>query len=328
MKFSKNKYIFIVGNSRSGTTMLASILGKSSDTLVFKELHYFDLISTPRIVIYSVEKAIEVYAKLLCVNKLEPWNLHRYKEFLTESEKQLCIKIKINNFELLDIFISNQLELNNKKVAVEQTPRNSNFLKLISENIPESKFIHIIRDPRDILLSQKNKWKRNKFGGNMSRKEVFRTYINHNPFITSLIYKKTLKSVANQKADIPSNRFIEVKFEDILEKPIISIEQLFNFLELNFNKSVLTINHTSSSYVSNKEKGIDSTRKFSWKGKISNTEQAICQSINKENIIRNKYELIKKNPNFFVLFFYFIALIFQFFFIVIFNLKILIKHLK
>lgn len=325
---SSYKYIFIIGSSRSGTTMLASILGRDINVMVFKELHYFDLISEPTRVIYSTKVAIEVYAKLLCINKLEPWNLHRYKEFLLESKKQLQIKNKINNYALLDMFVTNQLELNDKKIAIEQTPRNASFVKLISENIPGSKFIFMIRDPRDVLLSQKNKWKRNKFGGNMSIKEMLRTYFNHNPFISSLIYQRTLKGFENQKTDITSNRFIEVKFEDIMDKPIITIKKLFNFLELNFTKSVLNINHTSSSYVSNNEKGIDSTRKFAWKDKINNTEQAICQTINKKNIIRNNYKLIRNSPNIFMISYYFVGLIFQLLLIVFFNFKSLKKYLS
>jgi omega-hydroxy-beta-dihydromenaquinone-9 sulfotransferase len=320
-------YIFIIGNSRSGSTMLSSILAKDLNTMAFKELHYFDLISQPSKIFYSYDKAIEVYAKLLCVNKLEPWNIHRYKEFLLESKEQLIIKDEISNYELFTNYISNQLKLNNKKIAIEQTPRNANFFKLISENIPESKFIHIIRDPRDVLLSQKEKWKRNKLGGNMSRKEVIRTYFNHNPFITSYIYKKTLQNVSKQNINISSNRFFEIKFENILGEPMVHLKRLFNFVGLNFTNDVLYINHTSSSFVSNKKKGIDSTRKLAWKNKISNTEQVICQAINKKNIIQNNYELIRQTPNVFKFSYYLIALFFQLFFIVVLNYKILLKNL-
>ena len=43
---SKAKQIFIVGSSRSGTTMMGRILGNHSDVFTFKELHFFGTIWT------------------------------------------------------------------------------------------------------------------------------------------------------------------------------------------------------------------------------------------------------------------------------------------
>lgn len=46
----KNNETFFIGNSRSGTTMLANILGKLPNVYVFKELHFFDIKSTSELV--------------------------------------------------------------------------------------------------------------------------------------------------------------------------------------------------------------------------------------------------------------------------------------
>ncbi|MGY8989337.1 MAG: sulfotransferase, partial [Flavobacteriales bacterium] len=38
---TNTKKIFVVGNSRSGTTMMGRIIGKHSSVFTFKELHFF-----------------------------------------------------------------------------------------------------------------------------------------------------------------------------------------------------------------------------------------------------------------------------------------------
>jgi len=38
----RTKKIFIVGNSRSGTTMLARILGNHDNVFTFHEIHFFE----------------------------------------------------------------------------------------------------------------------------------------------------------------------------------------------------------------------------------------------------------------------------------------------
>ena len=43
---TKIKQIFIVGSSRSGTTMMGRILANHSDIFAFKELHFFGTIWT------------------------------------------------------------------------------------------------------------------------------------------------------------------------------------------------------------------------------------------------------------------------------------------
>ena len=63
LKMINSKQIFIVGNSRSGTTMLGRILNNHSEVFTFKELHFFyTLWSGKEILSYS--ESINLLAKL------------------------------------------------------------------------------------------------------------------------------------------------------------------------------------------------------------------------------------------------------------------------
>ena len=46
-----------------------------------------------------------------------------------------------------------------KKWAGDQTPRHVFYIGELIEMYPGAKFVHMVRDPRAVLLSQKRKWK-------------------------------------------------------------------------------------------------------------------------------------------------------------------------
>ena len=64
------KQIFIVGSSRSGTTMMSRIINNHRDVFTFKELHFFSRISGRRInKKIDRSKQIKLLARLFCVQE-------------------------------------------------------------------------------------------------------------------------------------------------------------------------------------------------------------------------------------------------------------------
>jgi len=259
---------------------------------------------------------------------LEPWNLHKYTLYIEHARSEYKISANITNYNLFATFVSNQLIKANKTIAVEQTPRNSYHFEKILRNLHGSKVIHIVRDPRGVLLSQKNKWKRNKFGGNMTPKEKIRTFLNYNPILTSYIYDRTLNRIFKNAITEP-NLFFTIKFENILSAPQETLPQLFEFVELQYNTNFVNVKHSSSSFVSNNEQGIDIKRATSWKENISRNEIFIVQLITKR--IMNRYNYPRHSVsiiNPFVFLYYFITLLIQSVFVIAFNYNFVRKFLE
>ena len=66
----RNKQIFIVGSSRSGTTMMGRILGKHPDVFTFKELHFFGTIWTNCTEsILDKKQQIHLLSRLFCIQQ-------------------------------------------------------------------------------------------------------------------------------------------------------------------------------------------------------------------------------------------------------------------
>ncbi len=280
-----NKYIFIVGNSRSGTTLLSRILSNHDKVFSFKEIHFFE-----KIVNYKKDKSIqyneskEILSKLLGIQDLGLFNYKEKKEYLNEAAC-LLKKKKYNFLELYILFLNYIVKKNSSSISCEHTPNNIFYLDEILENIPNSIVINIVRDPRDVLLSQKNKWKRRFLGASkIPFKEVLRSYFNYHPLTISRIWNS---SIDFSKKYINNKRVLTIKFEDLIIDPEIVIRKICSFTELDYDSKMLDVPVKGSSIVKDftTKKGFDKSKIGRWqKGEISDAEIYICQKVTNKNM--------------------------------------------
>ena len=67
---SDTKQIFIVGGSRSGTTMLGRILAKNPAIFTFRELHFFGTLYTSNSnQEFTKKDQIELLSRLFCIQE-------------------------------------------------------------------------------------------------------------------------------------------------------------------------------------------------------------------------------------------------------------------
>ena len=95
---SDTKQIFIVGSSRSGTTMLGRILAKNLEIFTFRELHFFGTLWTSNSNQESTKKdQIEFLLRLFCIEE----NRLIKQENITENDAKSELRVdpsKINKW--------------------------------------------------------------------------------------------------------------------------------------------------------------------------------------------------------------------------------------
>ena len=122
---------------------------------------------------------------------------------------------------------------------VSRLQKNMYYLEEILSHFPNAKVINMVRDQRDVLLSQKNKWKRKFLGASgIPLFEAIRIFLNYHPFLTSKIWtsslKHTMKYVSNPNVKI-------VKFEEMLVNSHQTIKDICNFLDIKFQEKMLLV---------------------------------------------------------------------------------------
>lgn len=319
----KSKMIFVVGNSRSGTTMIGRILNNNKDVFTFGELHFFDQL-------YYLQKKGEnkqigkkgqdLLLKLFCRQREGFFsNCNNKRSYALEIEK---LNVSYNSVDLYKNFLFYETKKNKKIIPCEQTPRNLFFIDKILEFGNNVKVINMIRDPRDILISQKFKWRRRYLGASLIPiKEVIRAWVNYHPIMISLLWKASIKQYDQFKNH---SKIKLIRFEKFLENPKEQLRKLTDFLGIEYNENMLQIPQVgSSSNADSRKWGINKNRKNAWErnNRINNTEIFFCEKKCGELMESYGYRCSNRKPNFFVLIYYYFTFLLKLPLVVLLNIK-------
>ena len=197
--------IFLVGFPRSGTTLLDTIL----------RCH-------PKI-----ETVEEKPMVLKMINKIKNNDLYSLQNINTAEIKNL-------REEYLNE-LKKHINLNNKSTLyIDKLPLNIINAGEIFRIFPNAKFILSIRHPMDCVLSCfMQDFKLNDAMSNFMKLED-----------AAILYKKTME-LWNQYISVLKINYISIKYEDLIKNYKYNIKKILNFLNLDWNKSVLNYRETA-----------------------------------------------------------------------------------
>jgi hypothetical protein len=278
------EFAFIIGIARTGSKIYMNILNKYSEIDILTELHFF----APRLVRkdfrYYVKKnvgTIKTKNDVLKLINLMYSGMLKGTFWGTDIDDSKDAQNKIIGLDkdiltneilnstksykdIFRILMEQHAILRNKKRGGAKFPVDISFVPKLMEWFPDSKFVHIIRDPRavyssmvlsDIKLSSNSK-KKNEFFIRLLRL-----------FYLWRQYKRAIKI---HKIHKNKNNYYISRFEDIVLNPKKYLKQLCDFLDIDFKENMMSPPVVDSSYgVYNKKTGFDKNTLTRWKTNIS-----------------------------------------------------------
>lgn len=261
------KHVFITGCPRSGTTMLASMLGNGDSCFATPESDFFINFIYKYLPNSFSNVRKDVFLRYLSNNyRFKQWNINAVNiDELPESIDYSNFNTVIEN--TIALFLKHHTETNIKEgIRIDHTPSSIKYFQTLIELFPKSKFIFIVRDPRAVYASVKGlDWGAN---SPLRLSEIWREYV--------MCYF-TLQKLFPDKVHL-------IKYEDILKDPREKLKELCGFLQINYNDSMLDgtgfkiPDYTVSQHALVGKKP-DKKRIEKWKEELNRNEVLIIESI-------------------------------------------------
>lgn len=282
-------YIFITGASRSGTTLLSFALRNHPDVFGLREMQYFGDAWDPRDPArrFTRHEAVTEAARLYAIQEYGILN-HSVQARHRQTALALVDSLGESAADPAELFVAvtrRMARAHAKSIPCEQTPRYIYYGRPLLERYPGAHIVHIVRDPRAVMASQKNRWRRRGLAANASavpRYESMRVWINYHPYTVARLWRQATREALALR-DHP--RCTVLRYEDLVLQPEATLRELCDRLGLQFDPAMLEVRQVNSSHdpVSQAPSGmrpeaIDRWRRALTRAEVAATER-ICRSL-------------------------------------------------
>lgn len=217
--------LFIVGLSRSGTKLIRELLNRNDKIRIPSiESHFI-----PRI-ISNQNGTLEGNKELIKKSTFAK----RQKHVKWPDDKVLSnycvIESEVNLIEAILKYYAlegNCLNWGDEDIWGDKTPLYLRHLDLLGNVFPRSKFIHIIRDPRDRALSVNKTW----------NKSMLRA---------TELWRREIQGAMKWR-NLPT-RYLEIKYEDLILNTENVLRDICEFLEIDFSNDMVQLGNPVEKY--------------------------------------------------------------------------------
>ena len=268
--------LFLLGSQRSGTTMLRLMLNNHSHIAIPHESGFV----TPyaeKLDQYG-DLSLQDNARRL-LDDVCKHPLARRGKLITDAQAVLSRPIGCYR-DFVDAIFRVHADSLGKPRWGDKTPSYTADIDVLRRIFPEAKFIHLVRDGRDVVLSQKAiEWSSN----------------NLPKLILDWQWKTT---IAHKVGSVLGDDFLEIRYEDLVRQPEENLRRICGFLDEAYEPAMLNyseeagkeVPETSLKWHRNSIRPPDPSLIGKWKTEMSTSERIIFEQLAGETLDLFGYE--------------------------------------
>lgn len=204
---------FIVGSARSGTTLLRLILNAHRDVAVPPESRFV-------VELYDGQEEVEVddfLRRLSAHKRFQTWDIP-----IAVVRDEIGSAARVSYADAIRSTFLAYAVANGKALWGDKTPRYVEKLDLLCKLLPEARVIHLIRDGRNVALSYADV----PFGPKTVGK-------------AAALWAKRVMAGREACPRIGAERYLEIRYEDLVDDTEGETKDICDFLELDFDPGMM-----------------------------------------------------------------------------------------
>ena len=281
---TQRKLIFITGASRSGTTLLSFVLRNHREVFGLKELQFFGEAWDPRAGPRRFSRAQATAAAAAILARQQHGILAPSIDAAQRGAAAALVDgLGAAGADPAMVFaaaVQGLTQAAGKSIPCEQTPRYIFYARALLDIYPAAQIVHMVRDPRAVMASQKMRWQRRRLatdGVAVPRYQSLRVWVNYHPYTVARLWSRAT-AAALALAEHP--RVTLLKFEDLVQQPEATVRGLCGRLGLDYEARMLDVGQINSSHQSSAggaRRGLHATAIEKWREVLTATEIAITE---------------------------------------------------
>jgi hypothetical protein len=259
--------LFVVGVDRSGTTLLSLMLDSHSRLAIPYESHFFVPFYQKQDTfgdLASRECRARLVEEILAEPYVQQWD---GTPAIEDVDLDKCGSLSGAINEVYSAYARRR----GKDLWGDKTPAYTGHVHILDRLFPDARYVHIIRDGRDVALSITQQWWGIK------------------DFASALGYWRQLVETARGfLRTLPAERFVELRFEDLVADPERELRRIAALLRVDFEPTMIDGYRANASQKVGKRidqqhvhlKRAPSTDQcYKWKASLPEADRAIAHEI-------------------------------------------------
>ncbi len=277
---TKDRIFFVVGTSRSGSTLLQSMLSSHSEMVIPPETHFFHSYEflNRKFESDSSESFRERLLRFWYSGKTRIKDLGLDEKAVSEQAKELDLKTPE---ELFTLQLTMYRKERGKKMIGEKTPRHIMQVKEILKVYPKAKFISMFRDPRAAAWS-----------------EIKAHFGSPSVLVTTRRWREYVNMHEQLSSQLTDKQYMMLRYQDLIDDSEGMLKQICAFLGVNFEEQMLEYYKRDEKGFAEGEKSwkkgtlkpIQKDKNEEWKSKLTKWQISLVESMAGKNLQKMNYE--------------------------------------